>query len=102
MGHLNFSQTNANDSKTILSQSLFATGKQIQRECIKAKRNLELSNNFQSRDDLLKTMGKLEGFIQVSRTLCNKVNIGNDTRESEAILQDCQKFLSPVTENSRG
>jgi hypothetical protein len=91
--HFNFPSNNSNDPTTMLSQSLFAVGKHIQRECIKAKRNHEYFPNDKSRDGLIKAMGKLEGFLKVSRTLCNKVNIGADTKESDAILEGCAGIL---------
>lgn len=76
------------DPEDAIRQSLFATGKIIERECCKAKREFEFYPDIDSRDLLLQAVGKLNGFIHIRRSLNNHLGVDFDIAKKEAIVAE--------------
>ena len=96
--HDQISRQAANKNNNMLRNALFQTGQKIQRETLKAMRDLEVNPTHQTLLTLVEKRGQLEGYVKTRKSVAPTVAVDVALNQQTGIINKAkhaiESFLS--------
>ena len=91
--HDHISRQATNRNNTMLRNALFQTGQKIQRETIKAMRELEVNPSHQTLITLVEKRGQLEGYVKTRKSLAPSIAGDVALNQQKGVIYKAQQAI---------
>ncbi len=91
--HDHISRQATNRNNTMLRNALFQTGQKIQRETMKAMRELEVNPSHQTLITLVEKRGQLEGYVKTRKSLAPSIAGDVALNQQKGVLYKAQQAI---------